>query len=165
MGNEKREAQKKNREKAIRKAKAAKSIKWILIVAALMAIIGIVAWAVASSAVLNTKTVSNYSEGLNDDGTIKDVKALDYVDICDYKNITIPKSELEVSDEEMQEQIDMLVMNYPTYKTDSSIKIKEGDTTVQFATGTSEDEKFTAFVKFLQTEGAGDEVCYRKIKW
>ena len=128
MGNEKREAQKKNREKAIRKAKAAKSIKWILIVAALMAIIGIVAWAVASSAVLNTKTVSNYSEGLNDDGTIKDVKALDYVDICDYKNITIPKSELEVSDEEMQEQIDMLVMNYPTYKTDSSIKIKEGDT-------------------------------------
>ena len=39
MGNEKREAQKKNREKAIRKAKAAKSIKWILIVAALMAII------------------------------------------------------------------------------------------------------------------------------
>ena len=44
-------------------------------------------------------------------------------------------------------------------------QIKEGDTTVQFATGTSEDEKFTAFVKFLQTEGAGDEVCYRKLKW
>lgn len=44
-------------------------------------------------------------------------------------------------------------------------QIKEGDTTVQFATGTSEDEKFTTFVKFLQTEGAGDEVCYRKIKW
>ena len=44
-------------------------------------------------------------------------------------------------------------------------QIKEGDTTVQFATGTSEDEKFTAFVKFLQTEGVGDEVCYRKLKW
>jgi hypothetical protein len=44
-------------------------------------------------------------------------------------------------------------------------QIKEGDTTVNFATGTSQDELFTAFVKYLQTEGAGDEVCYRKLKW
>lgn len=44
-------------------------------------------------------------------------------------------------------------------------QIKEGDTTVQFQSGTSEDEKFSAFVRFLQTEGAGDEVCYRKLKW
>ncbi len=128
MGNEKREAQKKNREKAIRKAKAAKSIKWIIIVAALMVILGIIAWAVASSAVVNTKSVSNYSEGLNDDGTITGVRALDYVDLCDYKNITVPKSELEITDEEMQDQINMLLIKYPTYKTDPSITIKDGDT-------------------------------------
>ena len=128
MGNEKREAQKKNREKAIRKAKAAKSIKWIIIVAALMVILGIIAWAVASSAVVNTKSVSNYSEGLNDDGTITGVRALDYVDLCDYKNITVPKSELEITDEEMQDQINMLLIKYPTYKSDPSITIKDGDT-------------------------------------
>ena len=44
-------------------------------------------------------------------------------------------------------------------------QIKEGDTTVQFGSGASDDEKFTAFVNYLRTEGAGDEVCYRKLKW
>ena len=44
-------------------------------------------------------------------------------------------------------------------------QIHEGDTTIQFASGSSDSEKFTAFVNYLINEGDGDFVCYRKIKW
>lgn len=44
-------------------------------------------------------------------------------------------------------------------------EIVEGDVTIKFDTSTSDDEKFTKFVDYLKTEGMGDEVCYRKLKW
>lgn len=44
-------------------------------------------------------------------------------------------------------------------------QIHEGDTTIQFANGSSDSEKFTFFVNYLMTEGDGDFVCYRKLKW
>lgn len=44
-------------------------------------------------------------------------------------------------------------------------QLKEGDTTIQFANGSSEDEKFTGFVNYLLTKGEGDLVCFRKLKW
>ena len=128
MSNEKREAQKRNRENAIRKAKAVKSIKWIVISLMILAVLGIIGWAVASSVVTNTKPVADYSEGLNEDGTIKDVRALDYVTLCNYKNISVSRSEVELSDEDMQAQIDKLLKAHPDYDTDTSIKIKDGDT-------------------------------------
>ena len=127
MSSDKREAQKKNREKAIQKAKTTKTIKWIVIIVVIAAVLGLIGWAVASSVVTNTPSVSDYSAGLNDDGTIAGIKALDYVDIFDYKNITVAKSEVEISEEEMQAQIDSLVSQYPNYDRDPSRKIKDGD--------------------------------------
>ena len=44
-------------------------------------------------------------------------------------------------------------------------QLKEGDTTIQFANGSSEDEKFTMYLNYLLTKGEGDLVCYRKLKW
>ncbi len=127
MSNEKREEQRRNREAAIRKAKAANTIKWIVIVAMILAFLGIIGWAVASKIVITTKTVDNYSEGLNEDGTIKGVHAKNYVDMCDYKNITVSRSELEVSDEEVQNQIYKILNSYLTQNNDKSLKIKDGD--------------------------------------
>ncbi len=128
MSSDKREAQKKNREKAIRKAKATKSIKWIVISFMILAVLGVIGWAVASSVVANTKPVEDYSAGLNDDGTIKNVRALDYVSLCDYKNITVARCEVEISDEEMQDQINKLLSAYPEVVTDTSVTIKDGYT-------------------------------------
>ena len=128
MSNEKREAQKKNRELAIRKAQAAKSIKWIIISVILLLIVAGVVWAAASSLVLTTKSVENVSEGIGENGFIEGVRALDYVDLCDYKNITVPRSEVEATDEEVEEQINMLLNTYPSYSEDTSVVIKDGDT-------------------------------------
>lgn len=44
-------------------------------------------------------------------------------------------------------------------------QLKEGDTTIQFANGSSEDEKFTMYLNYLLTKSEGDLVCYRKLKW
>ena len=43
--------------------------------------------------------------------------------------------------------------------------IKEGDTQVNFGSGTSDEEKFQQLVSYLMHFGDGDLVCYRKIKW
>lgn len=57
-------------------------------------------------------------------------------------------------------------LNLENLDLDTAItQIHEGDTTIQFANGTSDNEKFTVFVNYLMTEGDGDFVCYRKIKW
>lgn len=43
--------------------------------------------------------------------------------------------------------------------------ISEGDTTVSFAAGGSDEDKFNTLVNFLMTKGEGEFVCYRQIKW
>jgi hypothetical protein len=43
--------------------------------------------------------------------------------------------------------------------------ISEGDTSVQFATGMSDVERFDTFVNSLMRSGEGDFVCYRRLKW
>lgn len=49
---------------------------------------------------------------------------------------------------------------------DGAIKqISEGDVTVQFANGSSDEEKFNSFLNYLLHNGEGDFVCYRKLKW
>ena len=44
-------------------------------------------------------------------------------------------------------------------------QIHEGDTTVHFASGMSDEEKFSNFLNHLLHDGEGDFVCYRKLKW
>ena len=44
-------------------------------------------------------------------------------------------------------------------------QIKEGDVTVQFANGSSDEDKFNSFMNYLLHNGEGDFVCYRKLKW
>ena len=43
--------------------------------------------------------------------------------------------------------------------------ISEGDTSISFVAGASDDDKFNLLVKYLMTKGDGDFVCFRKINW
>ena len=43
--------------------------------------------------------------------------------------------------------------------------ISEGDTSVSFVNGATDDDRFNQLVNYLMTKGEGDFVCYRKIKW
>ena len=44
-------------------------------------------------------------------------------------------------------------------------QISEGDTTVSFAAGASDEDKFNTLVNFLMNKGEGEFVCYRQLKW
>lgn len=44
-------------------------------------------------------------------------------------------------------------------------QIHEGDVTVQFAGGSSDEDKFNELLNYLLHNGEGDFVCYRKLKW
>lgn len=44
-------------------------------------------------------------------------------------------------------------------------QISEGDTSVTFADGTSDEQKFSQLLGLLLTKGEGDLVCYRKLAW
>ncbi len=43
--------------------------------------------------------------------------------------------------------------------------ISEGDTSVSFVAGASDDDRFNQLVNYLKTKGDGDFVCFRRLKW
>lgn len=44
-------------------------------------------------------------------------------------------------------------------------QISEGDTSVTFGDGTSDEEKFNLLVNYLLSNGEGDLLCFRKLRW
>jgi hypothetical protein len=43
--------------------------------------------------------------------------------------------------------------------------ISEGDTSVSFVSGATDDDRFNLLVNYLMNKGDGDFVCYRRLKW
>ena len=50
-----------------------------------------------------TQASSDYSAYLNEDGTIKNINPSDYITPIDYKNIVVPQSEIEYSEDNKKE--------------------------------------------------------------
>lgn len=44
-------------------------------------------------------------------------------------------------------------------------QISEGDVTITFADGASDEDRFDQFINHLMTMEEGDLVCFRKLKW
>lgn len=44
-------------------------------------------------------------------------------------------------------------------------QIHEGDVSISFANGSSDEDKFNLFLNYLLHNKEGDFVCYRKLKW
>ena len=61
-----------------------------------VALIGLVVFGIVRVIIKEANTIapsSDYSAQLDDNGFIKGVRALDYVTLCDYKNMVVPESE------------------------------------------------------------------------
>lgn len=43
--------------------------------------------------------------------------------------------------------------------------ISEGDTSVSFVSGATDDDRFNQLVTYLMTKGDGDFTCFRRLKW
>ena len=62
---------------------------------------------------INTNVdVFSYSDGIDKNGFWKGIRALDYVEIFEYTNLIIPNEAYQISDEEIQEEIDYVLSNY-----------------------------------------------------
>lgn len=84
----------------------------------------------------------DYGKGLNEDGTLADVIASDYVKVCDYSAVEIAKTDVSVSDDEVQQQIDSLMENYKTTKQVTDRQVKDGDVVNIDYVGTVDGEEF-----------------------
>ena len=85
--------------------------------------------------------VIDYSAGLTKEGKLEGINAADYVTLCDYENISIPKNDIEPSDDEVLGQIDNLLSN-PNYG-DRESAVKDGDTVNIDYTGTIDGKQFS----------------------
>ncbi|MBQ6575687.1 MAG: FKBP-type peptidyl-prolyl cis-trans isomerase [Lachnospiraceae bacterium] len=101
---QKREDRAKNQAKKKREGLILKIVGIVIAVAVVgLAVFGIVRFIINEA---NTITPNgDYSAQYDDNGYIKGVRALDYVTLCDYKNIEVPESEVTYTDEEFQNVI------------------------------------------------------------
>ncbi len=93
---------------AKKKADLAKKLK----IGAIIAIPCLLIIAIVVIAFIARETYSlkiDYSEGLTADGKIADINVADYVEVCDYANIVIPKSEVEMTEDELTEHVDSIL--------------------------------------------------------
>ena len=126
MGN-KMNAKAIRKKRAEQKAKIIKSVATITSIVIGLAVIGCIAWVIIYSLSFSVKETSDFSVGLNADGTITGVKATDYVELCDYNNISVDYSAVSVTDGEVDDYIDSLLSEYKTYSTDPDCLIKKND--------------------------------------
>ena len=70
----------------------------------------------------------DYSAGLNEDGTLANVNAADYVTVCQYMNLEVPKDQVAVTKDEIQQQIDSLLSSHMTENEITDREIEDGDT-------------------------------------
>jgi trigger factor len=70
----------------------------------------------------------SYSDGIDENGFWKDITALDYVELYDYSNFTIPSETHTISDEDVQNEIDSLLADYSTSESITDRKVEDGDT-------------------------------------
>jgi len=97
---------------------------------------------------------SGYSTQLNPDGTIHNVTATDYVTLCDYKNISIPYSDIACTDEQILQDIEATRQSYSELSTDDTLTAKDGDKVNIDYVGSIDGVKFEGG----STEGKGSDV-------
>ncbi len=122
----KREQRRKEVASARRKARTATALWWCLgaVVAAL------VIWGITALVIKQLNRVApieDYSAGLDANGYITGVTAADKVELPDYKNIKIPYSEIEYTDESIDSDIETELKNHEEISTDASLSVEDGD--------------------------------------
>lgn len=123
----KRDERKKEVAAARRNAIIVKTIGYIVLIA-LFVFVGFAVAAVVSKEMDKVTPSSNYSEGLDANGYISGVKASSAVQLPEYKGVSVPKAEVEYSEESLNSEIDSLLSSHKELSTDESLKVKDGDT-------------------------------------
>jgi trigger factor len=102
----------------------------------------------------DSKTGFDYSDGIGDDGYLENVTALDLVTLPDYKSIDIPAADHEVTEDEINGQLDSLLSNYTQKKQITDRAVENGDKVNIDYVGSVDGVEFEGG----NTQGRGTEV-------
>lgn len=131
------------RAKSVAKQRRTSLILRITGIVIILAIVGLIIFGIVNVIRKEANTItasSDYSAQLEDNGYIKGVKALDYVTLCDYKNISVPESEVTYTDEEFKDVIDEALSSHQILKEEGTIA--DGDKVSIDYVGTIDGEEF-----------------------
>lgn len=70
----------------------------------------------------------SYSNGIDDNGFWENIKALDYVKLCSYNGISVPKEIHEITDEAVKEQVDSILSGNPDREEIKDRAVADNDT-------------------------------------
>ncbi len=124
----KSKAKREERAKNAAKLKRDNLIAKIIGIVIAVALIGLAVYGIARIIIKEANTINangDYSAQLDDNGFIKGVRALDYVTLCDYKNIEVPSSEVTYTDEEFKNVIEQNLSQHQVMKEEGTVK--DGD--------------------------------------
>ncbi len=85
-------------------------------------------WIYIYRGITRVKPSSDYSASLTESGLIENVNAKDLLTLADYKNITIPVSEVEYTDEDVEKDIKTTLEEHSELSTETDKLIENGDT-------------------------------------
>ena len=107
----------------------------------------------------------DYSQGLNEDGTLAGINAADYVTVCQYKDLEIPEDKVSVSKEEVQQQIDSLLASHVTENQVTDREVKQGDTPQQLQRRVMEEAEWKLLPEAIRLIGQGRVHVKDRIAW
>lgn len=137
----KREARKKQVQKAKRDAGIARIIGYAVtavIVIGIVLLLGKQLYLMA----IRTAPGTDYSKGLSNDGRIENADLAAMLDLVDYKNISVPADEVAATTEEVEEKIDSTLESYKELSTEEQLVIADGDEVNIDFVGTVEGVEF-----------------------
>ncbi|MDF2951776.1 MAG: peptidylprolyl isomerase FKBP-type [Anaerocolumna sp.] len=152
-GQMKRIARKEEVKKLKRQAQLTRVLAYSVVTLLVVGLVSLIGYSVYQN-ITRIKPSSEYSEYLTESGYIKDVTATDYLEMADYKNITVPLSEIEYSDESVETDITTLLEEYSTLVTETDALTKDGDSVNIDYVGTVDGVEFEGG----NTQGAGADL-------
>ena len=99
-------------------------------------------------------TAFSYSEGIDENGFFEGITALDYVEIFDYKALTIPSDLHQISEDKLQAEIDNILTYYLSKEQVTNRAVVDGDTVNIDYVGSADGVEFDGG----STSGAGTDV-------
>lgn len=122
----KRDARRKQVQKAKRDAGIARVIGYVVtavIVLGLLLVVGKQVYLMA----IRTTPGTDYSAGLANDGRIENADMAAMLDLVDYKNISVPEDEVAATAEEVEDKIASTLESYKELSADEQLTIADGD--------------------------------------
>jgi len=103
----------------------------------------------------------NYSEGIDDKGFWEGIRALDYVKLCQYREIPVPGEVHNITDGAVRQEIEAILGEYATQNRVTDRAVVDGDTVNIDYVGSVDGVEFEGG----STKGAGTDVTIRVTRY